>query len=275
MIVFDGREPVELTGNAADATNNRMELQAALEALAYLPNACRVSLYTDSLYLRDGISRWLPKWEQRNWKTTAQTDVKNQELWKQLGEQIRRHAITWHWTRGHSGDALNERADMLAKSVIEKVMEPLPLEDSQAIHIFTAVSYSTKTRKGSWAAMLRYREHSRELSGSEPDTSGNRLHIRAAIEGLKTVRKAIPIHVYTVSDYLKDGASRWVHNWRRNHWLTTEGNPVRHHDLWKELANLSGRYSISWHVVSKSDLPEAMQNAKALSGRTLQSDQAG
>ena len=104
----------ELYGGAAQTTNNRMEMSAALEALRALKQPCIVDLFTDSQYLRQGITQWLPNWVRRNWKTKSGEDVKNRDLWEALQAEVARHRITWHWVKGHSGDPLNERADRLA-----------------------------------------------------------------------------------------------------------------------------------------------------------------
>ena len=247
-----------------------MELQAALESLLALADPHQVHLYTDSEYLRKGISEWLPLWKKRNWRTTAKTDVKNQGLWQALAAQLERHHITWHWTRGHAGNQWNERADYLARSAIPEPQ--LPLDDNQAIHIFTAASYLGKEKKGGWGVLLRYRDKTKTLSGSVLNTSSNRMHLRAAIEGLKAIKKPLPIHLYTTSGYLRDGATMWVKKWPNRNWQTKEGKPVSHRDLWETLANLTQKYQVNWHVVSKNNLPAEMLGAKQLSGEAARSN---
>ncbi|WP_048646046.1 ribonuclease HI [Nitratireductor soli] len=106
----------ELSGGEADTTNNRMELQAAIEALNALKRPCAVDLYTDSVYVRDGISGWIEGWKRNGWKTAAKKPVKNTELWQALDEARRRHKINWHWIKGHAGHPENERADALARA---------------------------------------------------------------------------------------------------------------------------------------------------------------
>ena len=108
----------DLYDGVEDTTNNRMELQAAIEALNYLPRSCQVDLYTDSRYLQDGITLWIHKWKKNGWQTAAKKPVKNQDLWQSLDEVIAKHEINWHWVRGHSGDEMNERADTLATNAI-------------------------------------------------------------------------------------------------------------------------------------------------------------
>jgi len=105
----------ELTGGAADTTNNRMELQAAIEALKSLPTGSAVTLTTDSTYVKDGITGWITNWKARGWKTAAKKPVKNVDLWQNLDAECARHQVNWQWVKGHAGHAGNERADELAR----------------------------------------------------------------------------------------------------------------------------------------------------------------
>ncbi|MEQ1950852.1 ribonuclease HI [Mesorhizobium sp. CN2-181] len=105
----------ELSGGEADTTNNRMELMAAIEGLNALKEPCTVDLYTDSNYVRDGISSWIHGWKKNGWKTASKQPVKNAELWQALDEATRRHKVVWHWVKGHAGHPENERADELAR----------------------------------------------------------------------------------------------------------------------------------------------------------------
>ena len=106
-------------GGAAETTNNRMELTAAIEALNALKSASRVTLHTDSKYVMDGINEWLANWKKRGWKTSAKKPVKNQDLWEALDEATQRHDITWKWVKGHDGNPGNEAADELANLGID------------------------------------------------------------------------------------------------------------------------------------------------------------
>ena len=104
----------ELHGGAPDTTNNRMELTAAIEALKALSEPCRVSLTTDSTYVKDGITQWLANWKRNGWKTAAKKPVKNQDLWQALDHESARHEIDWCWVKGHSGHPeTNEQTDWL------------------------------------------------------------------------------------------------------------------------------------------------------------------
>lgn len=120
LLRFNGRER-ELYGGAAHTTNNRMELQAAIESLSALKEACEVTLTTDSVYVRDGITKWLPSWKQKGWKTASRQPVKNVDLWQALDAQSQRHRVHWHWVKGHSGHRENEIADQLANRGIDEL----------------------------------------------------------------------------------------------------------------------------------------------------------
>lgn len=112
-----GKHEREISGGEKDTTNNRMELRAALEALRALTEPCRVTLYTDSEYLKKGITLWMPNWKRRNWRRKG-GKLANVDLWMKLDEEIQRHEIHWRWVRGHAGNVMNERVDKLAKAGI-------------------------------------------------------------------------------------------------------------------------------------------------------------
>ena len=109
----------ELAGGEPQTTNNRMELMAAIAGIEALKRPCKVRLYTDSQYLRDGITQWLPGWKARGWRTAAKAPVKNVDLWQRLEQAAAAHEIEWHWVRGHAGHPENERADALARAGLE------------------------------------------------------------------------------------------------------------------------------------------------------------
>jgi len=106
----------EMSGGERETTNNRMEMMAAIKALESLKRTVPVDLYTDSTYVRDGITKWLPGWKSNGWKTAAKKPVKNQDLWQRLEAAIQDHDIAWHWVKGHAGHPENERADKLARA---------------------------------------------------------------------------------------------------------------------------------------------------------------
>ncbi len=117
-ILISGPHRKELAGADAMTTNNRMELMAAIEALGALKRPSEVELWTDSAYLRDGITKWIHGWKRNGWKTADKKAVKNADLWQALDAARARHTIEWHWLKGHAGHPENERADELAREAI-------------------------------------------------------------------------------------------------------------------------------------------------------------
>ncbi len=118
-ILISGAHTKELSGGEAETTNNRMELNAAIQSLESLKKPSDVKLYTDSNYLKDGITKWIHGWKRNGWRTADKKPVKNVELWKQLELALVRHKIDWHWVKGHADSALNEKADALAREGME------------------------------------------------------------------------------------------------------------------------------------------------------------
>ena len=114
-ILVSGSNRKEMSGGEAETTNNRMELRAAIEALNALKRPCKVALYTDSVYVRDGITKWIHGWQRNGWKSAAKKPVKNAELWQELLKSRERHDVDWHWVKGDAGHPENERADELAR----------------------------------------------------------------------------------------------------------------------------------------------------------------
>lgn len=127
LLRWNGRER-ELAGGEAQTTNNRMELMAAIMALEVLKEPCRIVLHTDSQYVRQGITEWMPGWIRKQWKTASGAPVKNRELWERLNAAIAQHEIDWRWVKGHAGNPDNERVDVLARD------EAIKVRDGVAVH---------------------------------------------------------------------------------------------------------------------------------------------
>ena len=267
IVLRQGSDPIEMNGADPKATNNRMELQAAIEALRSLDGPHRIELMTDSQYVRKGVTEWMTKWRAKGWKTAGGKDVANRDLWEALNEEIKRHKILWRWVRGHTGDEWNERADELASAAIPRA--PLPVDDPTAVHLFTAVAHSGKQDAGAWAVLMCFRGEERELSGRQAGASANRMHITGAGMGLAELNRRVKVHLYTASDYLKDGASTWIKGWQARNWTTREGKPVANRELWQRLDTLLGRHDVHWHVASRDSMPEEMERAKAIAKDAL------
>jgi ribonuclease HI len=124
VLLMYGEHTKELCGGAPETTNNQMELTAAIVALEALNRPCDVTLYTDSAYLKNGITKWMPGWVKNGWRTSNKKPVQNQDLWMRLHEAAERHTITWKWVKGHANNAYNNRVDELAtegrQSVVKK-----------------------------------------------------------------------------------------------------------------------------------------------------------
>ncbi len=124
-----GKHKRELSGGVPDTTNNRMELQAAIEALNALKEPCEVKFHTDSAYVRNGVSRWLSNWKENGWMTKSKQPVKNSDLWRSLDLSASKHKIEWHWVKGHAGDVENERCDQLANIEIAKIKKNISRDE--------------------------------------------------------------------------------------------------------------------------------------------------
>ncbi|HET9843711.1 MAG TPA: ribonuclease HI, partial [Gammaproteobacteria bacterium] len=116
VILRYGKHEKTLSGAEPMTTNNRMELMAAIVGLRSLKESCYVDITTDSKYVKDGVTKWLAKWQQNGWRTSNKKPVKNQDLWQQLILELHKHHIEWHWVKGHSNHPENERADLLART---------------------------------------------------------------------------------------------------------------------------------------------------------------
>lgn len=121
-ILSKGVHEKELYGAERDTTNNRMELMAAIRGLEALKRPCEVTLVTDSVYLKKGITEWLPQWHRRGWKTAGRKPVKNIDLWQRLEQALDGHRLHWKWIKGHSGHPENERADRLANRAVDELL---------------------------------------------------------------------------------------------------------------------------------------------------------
>ncbi len=121
LLRYRGVEKV-LSGSELNTTNNQMELMAAIQGLNALSRPCQVLIYTDSEYVRQGITQWVHRWQVRSWKNAGGKPVKNQELWQQLIKAASKHQVEWHWVKGHSNHPENDKVDALARAAIDKLL---------------------------------------------------------------------------------------------------------------------------------------------------------
>lgn len=242
----------ELSGGDRATTNNRMELTAALRALQALKSPSHIDFYTDSEYLRRGVTEWLTGWIARGWRGKS-GPVQNVDLWQPLAEAISIHTIDWHWVKGHAGDRYNERADELATQEIRKHYATQTLSPVDA-EIFLRVSCVGSN--GGWAALVRSAGAERVISGHTRSTTSNQLDILSAIEALRAVPEAAHVRIWSGSDYLRNGATEWLAGWQVQGWKTKSGQPVKNRQAWQALADLLANRAVEWPPAKGSDLPE-------------------
>jgi ribonuclease HI len=263
VLQFGDHEKV-LTGNDPQTTNNRMELQAAIGALQALKRPCIVEFHTDSEYLRKGITEWIEGWAAKGWQKKGKA-IPNADLWQQLRPLTQQHEIEWHWARGHAGNPLNERVDQLAR---QARLEITPEEELAADmpRLYVRASCKGNPGPGGWGVVLERGEETEQASGSVPQTTNNRMEITAVIEGLLLIPPGSAVQLFTTSDYLFQGATRWIHGWRKNNWQKKDGQPVANADLWQALDQLTGQYKIRWLNAKGQEIP-ALEEASLIAAK--------
>ena len=259
VVIRRGTIISELSGAVDRSTNNRMELTAAVEALQSLKEPRRITLYTDSAYLKNGITDWINTWQKNNWRTADRKEVKNGDLWRRLLDQIEHHQVNWRWIKGHAADRYNIRADELAVaarkgegSSPETSGKSAPLSEDH-IHLFTGVTCRHAAQVGGWSVILSWRTHVKILGEGGKAVSANQLYLMAVINGLTSLKKELPVDVHTHSGYLHDGATIWLQGWKKRNWRTREGAEVSNKELWLELDRLLERYQVVFHLEDKEE----------------------
>jgi ribonuclease HI len=284
----------ELRGGEVRSTNNRMELTAAIRALEALRQRCRVDLFTDSQYLRRGITEWLPGWIARGWRR-KEGELQNEDLWRRLAEVTARHDIHWQWLKGHAGHRFNERADQLATAAIREQRAAALAASAASVPGGTVASdaaaggagtpvadfqvflrISCSKRGAGWAALIRPplaagsddaaqpaaqlpNEAETVVTGALPagqTGTSNALDLLAAVAILERLPAGASAAVHTASDYLRHGASRWLPAWQKRAWKTQEGNPVANRELWQRLAALQAARRLVWPEVKDREIGE-------------------
>ncbi len=265
VLLFDhGNRIIELHGNENQSTNNRMELTAALKALQALEGKNDVEILTDSRYLQRGISEWLAKWKQNGWITAEGAPVKNRDLWQAFSVQLEHQNISWTWIKGHNKNSYNERADALAVAARQRLNTSTVTLDPEGVHLYAGVTWKHSKATGAWAVVLNYGCHYKVIGGAISNTTANRLYLHAVIEGILSLKRTIPVYIYTRSGYLRDGFELWLDSWRKRNWLTRDGATVSNVELWRQLASLKEKYSIKIVSVSPEIPPCHLQEAKEM-----------
>ncbi len=267
ILQFGAHEKV-LTGNDPQTTNNRMELQAAIGALRGLKRPCSVTFFTDSQYVRKGITQWIEGWSANGWMTKAGKPIQNSDLWRALWPLVKRHEIEWNWVKGHAGNPLNERVDRLARQARLDIT-PADVVDETIPKLFVRSSCKGNPGPGGWGAVLE--EESGETvqsSGSAVATTNNRMEITAVIEGLLLLPPNSPVQIFTTSDYLFQGITKWIYGWRKRNWQKRDGKPVANADLWQALDQLSEQYPIHW-LNAKGQKHQSLEDAGKLASEAI------
>lgn len=250
-------ETTELSGGEPRSTNNRMELTAAIGALESLPADAPVALYTDSIYLKKGITEWLRRWIAQGWRRRSGS-LQNEDLWRRLADLVASHDVSWHWVKGHAGHRHNERADALATAAIRERKGGgrkgggAPPADVQVLQRVSAGG-----GRGGWAAVVRRPGSEGEdevRTGTVDAASPNELDVLAAAEVLESLPESVSVAFLSGSDYLRNGATQWLPAWRQRGWMTKTGTPVRNRAAWERLAAALARRRVSWPSI-KDETP--------------------
>ncbi|MBX3081129.1 MAG: ribonuclease HI [Anaerolineae bacterium] len=263
VLIFERNGEVitkELNGGETATTNNRMELTAAIYALRALKKPCVVELHTDSSYLKNGITKWMPKWLENNFNKGK---IENVDLWQTLNSEVARHDIRWHWVKGHAGDQYNERADQLATAAMPGRSDESDFSIPRAYLRVSCVKGS-----GSWAAVLRWPNGDQIgemiLADGKRNTTPNELDLLAASAAIEAFPEGAPIQLFTASSYLYTGIKQWVPAWKQTNWVKKDGKEVQHRDLWARLDALDQRHRVVWVMVKDEARPIEYEQVEAV-----------
>lgn len=248
----------ERCGGEPATTNNRMELMAAITALEAVPAGAELEISTDSRYVQRGVTEWLAGWKRRGF-ARAEGPLANADLWRRLDAALGRCRVSWRWVKGHAGDAMNERADELARRGRAELIAARPdlapaSVDGNATALGTGGEPVARARLkvsgsggGRWSVELELPgAEPRRLEGPGDGGSTNRCELLAALAALAAVPAEMPLVLHSGSDYLRNGASEWVKGWKARGWVTKDGKPVANADLWRRIDRaLVGRVT-SW-----------------------------
>jgi len=262
-----GRHEKVLSGNDPHTTNNRMELQAAISALQALDRPSQVEFHTDSEYLRRGITEWIDKWAAKGWVHKDGRPVANADLWQILSSLVRQHDIEWRWVKGHAGDPLNERVDHLARQARLEITPAADLADDVP-RLYLRASCRGNPGPGGWGVVLERGDETEQLSGAAVTTTNNRMELTAAIEGLQLLPAGSAVQLFTTSDYLYQGATRWIQDWRRRDWQKKGGQAVANADLWQALDRLMKVYTVRWVNAKGQEHPALSEAGQLAAGAT-------
>lgn len=250
----------EISGREANTTNNRMELTAAIMALQSLEEAYQIEFHTDSQYLKNGITQWMAGWVRNGWLTANKQPVQNQDLWEELHEALQDHDLKWHWVKGHATSKYNNRVDELATAARErreapamtmpevKVIATTTDTDAQ-LYVYSNMDYDSKV--GGWGVSVVTKDGKKVYAGNETNSSDNQLVLAGCARVLEELSGLKSLVVYSDSEYLTNGMSKWLAGWMKRGWKTASGDPVKNQALWKRLYEAAKPYSIQWEHLEK------------------------
>jgi ribonuclease HI len=213
------------------------------------------------------MSEWVEEWARKGWRRGAKP-IPNADLWQRLLSLNRERQVDWRWLRGHVGHPLNEQVHRLATAARDGRPPAQAADESAAEEIPPAVLSLRALTLGSpgpggWGAVLDSVDGQRSQSGGLESATVNRLELIGAIEALSQLPAGQPVLVLATSEYLVQGATRWVHRWRKNGWLTASGAPVTHSDLWQKLDRLQNEREVTWRL-SQDEGAESLALARKL-----------
>ena len=259
-------EPDELVrGSEAHSTNNRMELTAALEALKSREDGDTVELFTDSQYVKNGITGWIDTWRRKNWTRGRGKPVLNKDLWVELHAQNSRLRVEWNWVKAHAGNTFNEMVDEAARAAAIAAGDPgeeatsaahdgrtltsdIPLTEGYFI-----AAVNNGERRAAWAIVREFDGSTDIENGVEEGTSVNRALLTGVVVLMRSLDPNAPTRVTTDSEYLFKGITQWLDGWRNRGWRKSDSKPVANKDLWIEIEALRNRAPIEWQLDRRSD----------------------
>ena len=237
-----------------------MELTAALEALKSREAGEKVQLFTDSEYVRLGITQWMDAWIRNGWTRRKGQPVLNKDLWSALHAQNKRIQVEWHWVRAHAGHAFNEMVDQAARDAAISAAERVDtststVEERRTIaqdilptDTYAIAAVNAGDRRSAWAFVRESGGSEVTLREVEEGSSVNRALLLGAVALMRSLESNVPVSVNTDSEYLFNGVTRWLDGWRRHGWRKADSKPVANQDLWIEIDALLTQVNIKWHL---------------------------
>lgn len=245
-ILIHPKQTRELSGGEAQTTNNRMELTAAIEALSTLKQPCSIDFYTDSEYLRKGITEWISGWIKKGWQK-----VQNVDLWQALYPLVydHEHDIEWHWVKGHAGNPYNERCDELAGAEIRKFKgQPQVIGDRTQVYLRIV----GKGKAFGWAAAIVRNGQAEFQQGGHPNISVNHFSLWSVLQVLEGLPAEEPIQFFNNNSYIHDGITQWVNGWRKANWQ----KEIKFKADWQRLDALNQARDILWTRFDHTSEPQ-------------------